>query len=162
MKVFLSVLVLMSSTVALANMKPVTGELRCEADSGFNPDGPLVIPQGAPINIGGSNGSDKAIVTISSTSELTTIVITPKNEGAGLLPRIFKNPTSLTVGFEGITYIQQVSNELGYNLYLDGAQLNDLLGGKPVPAAELSGDLTLLNINGNKSYTLTSCKGSLK
>ncbi len=59
---------------------------------------------------------------------------------------------------EGNAYIQQVSNELGYNLYLQGPGVSDVLDGKKGVKVKLEGSLDLFNTQANFAL---KCAGTL-
>jgi hypothetical protein len=67
------------------------------------------------------------------------------------------NPSTLAVQSEGNTYVQQVSNEQGYNLLLSGEGLEEVLAGT-CKIVDLKGSLNVFK--GSSPYDLV-CQGTL-
>ena len=95
-------------------------------------------------------------ITLSITSAQgrgTKLVLVEKGKGS----KEFHNQQQLTVGSEGMVYIQQVSNELGYNFMVSGEGLGEVLSGKS-KKVNLKGNIDLFKLS--KQHDLV-CSGTL-
>lgn len=134
MKMLAAALLVLFSTGAMADsMRPVsTDNLTCTGTAKNKPKIALLVQA--------RNGATK---------------ITLKQ---GQATREILNKESLIVGSEGNVYIQQVSNELGYNLYLAGQDLWDVLSGK-ARTVSVNGNINFFRED--VTYQLT-CQGDLR
>lgn len=133
MKSILVALALIASTASADMMRAVTTDnLKCQATS----------------------GRTSLKMLISAGRGVTKISFT---KGKSKVKEIL-NREDLVVGSEGVVYIQQVSNELGYNLSLAGEGLQEVLRGQVPQEVALSGQIELFN--DNKTYQL-KCEGTL-
>jgi hypothetical protein len=101
-------------------------------------------------------------VGVSDNKSLALSVVRTEQGGtrlhfAGALSKTIDNKEPLKVGSEGSVYIQQVSNDLGYNLFLSGKDLEDLLEGDDSKEYQLTGQIELFKSKAD--YKLT-CRGS--
>jgi hypothetical protein len=97
-----------------------------------------------------------AIESSSGVRALTKLTFT-----GGLKKVITNNHDSLHVASEGNVYIQQVSNELGYNLFLQGEGLEEFLSSGQGPVhVKLTGSIGLFQEQDQTAYEL-SCEGIL-
>ena len=136
MKKLLVIFVLVGSVSASADSwRPVsTDDLTCTGTMAGQPDITLEIQAAA--------GSNRTNILIKQ---------------AGETPQVLMAREDLGVGSEGNVYIQQVSNELGYNLFLSGEGLEEVLAGE-TKQVSLTGSLNLFN--DGLDFRL-SCSGTL-
>lgn len=104
---------------------------------------------------GKAKGSKQITLKITASPGRATKLVIQEKGGKS---RELLNKEDLIVGSEGNVYIQQVSNELGYNLYLAGEGLDEVLDKGVSREVNLGGSLDLFNDGVN--YSLT-CSGTV-